>query len=44
MKPTEKQIEIKHEPGKPKATPKQLTDREKFEQARKALYEYWKRS
>ncbi len=44
MKPTEKQTAIKPEPKKPKTNLDQPKDREKFEQARKALYEYWKTS
>jgi hypothetical protein len=42
MKPTETAPKSKPVAHTPKLSPQEKTDREKFERARKALYEYWK--
>jgi hypothetical protein len=42
MKPTESTPKSKPVPQQSKPTPETKADRERFERARKALYEYWK--
>jgi hypothetical protein len=42
MKPTEATHKPKPVPQQTKRTPETKADRERFERARKALYEYWK--
>ena len=42
MKPTEKTLKSRSVPPQPKPVPEDKMDRERFERARKALYEYWK--
>ena len=42
MKPIDTAPKTTSAANVPKPNPKEKTDREKFERARKALYEYWK--